>query len=153
MLITALGDLQVFITASGCHNSFMFTFRHPVQVIKKSCLFSGTRGTYRLFNFIIAAGSDNGVHLRNFLQDFFLVALCHTAGDDQRLTDAVLLHAGQIQDGLNALFFGGINKTAGIDDNNICLCLIVRHGKASAGQFSQHMLRIHQIFVASERHK
>ena len=153
MFIAALSDLQVFITASGCHNSFMFTFRHPVQIIKKSCLFSGTRGIYRLFNFIIAAGSDNGVYLRNFLQNFFLVALCHTAGDNQRLTDAVLLHAGQIQNSLNALFFGRINKAAGIDDNNIRLRLVVRHGKASAGQFSQHMLRIHQIFVASKRHK
>ena len=56
----------------------------------------------------------------------------------------------QTQDGVDALFFGRVDKTAGIDDNDIRFAALIRHLKIT--KFTQHNLRIDEVFGTAQRY-
>ena len=153
MLVTALGDFQVFIEASGCHDPFIRVFRDPVQGLQNRRPYPVSDLKNRVLDLVVAVRSDDRVNLGDLVQNLLTVALRHASGDNQRGAATLGLIPGHIQDRLNAFFLCGIDKAAGIDNDNVRLGLVVRHLVAMTGKLAEHALGIHKILVAAKRDK
>lgn len=94
--------------------------------------------------------AKNYVHLRNLIQDLLLIPLGQAAGYRQNLKASFLFIFCHLQNGLDTLFFGIMDKTAGIDHDNICLRLLVHDPIPLGIQKAKHHLRIHQVFVTPQ---
>lgn len=57
---------------------------------------------------------------------------------------------GDGQDFVNGFFFGRINKSAGIDDDDIRVGMFVNQGMAGLAEKSSHDFRINQIFRTAQ---
>ena len=154
MLIAALCNLQIRIVAAGGQGSCALLFRYQsVNVLKMKLLLTLQHLLYGFHDGVVGGGSENRVYLRNLVYDFLLVTLSQTAGHNQGLTAAGFAVLRHLQNRVDAFFLGVIDKAAGIDDNYICLCLIVGEGKAFFTQKTNHHLRIHKIFITAKGYK
>ena len=97
----------------------------------------------------LGSGADHGVHFRNLLEHFVLVALRHAARHDQSFQPAFRAQLRQREDLVDALLLCVHDKTARVDDRGVGLVLIVCKGKALFSERSQHFLRIHKILITS----
>ncbi len=99
------------------------------------------------------AGADDGVDFRNVLPDFVAVALDQAAGDDEFLRRAGGLVAGHLEDGVDRLLLGGVDKLAGIDDEDLGLFGMCGEARAGAVEQAHHDLGVDEVFGAAERNK
>ena len=81
------------------------------------------------------AGSDHGVDFRDVSADFVAVALDEAARDDELLGAAMGFVAGHFENGVDRLLPGGVDKGAGVDDED--LGIFGAAGQAGAGAVEQ----------------
>ena len=69
------------------------------------------------------AGADDGVDFGDVALDLVAVALDQAAGDDEALGLAAVLGLmpDHLEDGVHGLLFGGVDKGAGVDDEDFGL--------------------------------
>ena len=153
VLVTALCNFQIFVMAACRYNALCVNFRQSFQIgilletVAAEDILNGIQ------DFVIAVRSKYGVNLRNLLNDFIAVALCHTARYQKNLTASrctVLRHFKNI---LNAFFFGVVDKAACVYHDNLCIFLGIGDLETMLYQKTQHMLGIYQVFIASKGNK
>jgi hypothetical protein len=111
----------------------------------------GDRTTYRLLalaqsnNLIDFVGPDNRIHFRHVGQNVLSIPFHQTSGYDQlfSLTSPFMLR--HLQDGVHRLLLGQIDKTAGVDDDNVRVFRLMGQFVAALNQFTHHYFRVHQI--------
>jgi hypothetical protein len=94
-------------------------------------------------------GIDGGVSLRQFGLIPFHIAAC---GYDPDLR-IHLLHLEGSPEGLFRLLPRGLDKSAGIDDDDVGILLLFGETVAGLGQAPQHDLAVHKILGAPEGDK
>ena len=122
MLVTALCNFQIFVMAACRYNALCVNFRQAFQIgilleaVDAEDVLNGIQ------DFVIAVRSKYGVNLRNLLNDFIAVALCHTARyqEEPLASRCTVLRHSNI---LNAFFFGVVDKAACVYHDNLCIFL------------------------------
>ena len=151
MLITAFCDLQITEMSASSKDTFASCVRKIVNITELFEMISGYCFFQRLYDISIGRGSKNSIYFRNLLDDLLLISLCHTAGNNQGMAASCFLVFCHLKNGFHTLFLGVLDKTAGIDHNGICLCLIVYDLMSSGCEKSQHLLGVCQVFVTAKR--
>ena len=100
-----------------------------------------------------ASDTQQRVDLGQFLEDLLAVSLGNTARDDDRLQIVVLFQPGNIQNVVDRLLLGALDKRTGIDDHNIRLRLLGRDLISRLQNLMQHNLCIQLILGTTQRHK
>jgi hypothetical protein len=90
-------------------------------------------------------GTGDREHVGEFGADD-LRFLAHAAGDD----DAAILR-NRLSDRLQALFLGGIEEAAGVDQHDVGPCIVRGHGVAVGTELGQDALAVDQILGTAER--
>ena len=153
VLVTSLGNFQVFIIASGGDDPPTIGFRDTGQLRVILVMAAAKHIFDREDDAVVAVGSQHGVHLRNFLMDLFAVTLRHTACDKQYFAASLLFVLSHLEDVFNALFLGVMDEAAGIDDNDVRLCFIVCDLITVLYQQAEHVLGVHKVFVTAKGNK
>src|SRR3972149_7123354 len=86
------------------------------------------------------AGAYNSVYLRHLLQELILISLRETPCGNKELAFTGLFKFTQLNQCVDRLLFGGINKTAGIYDDYLSLLLIACQFKACIIKQTKHDL-------------
>ena len=138
MFITAFCYLEVSEMSACCENTFAKLFRKIINIFKFLEMFSFHCFTDCLKDVSVGSCAKYCIYFRYFLNDLILITLCHTSGHDQSLTFCIFFVLCHLQDRVNTLFLGIIDKAAGVDDDNICLCLIIRDLDSVITEHSKH---------------
>ena len=139
--------------AARRHQPFCLRQGQGVRVCDHHAALAGKGRIHRVQDPVKGCCAEHLVHLRDLIQDLLPVPLGQTAGYDQRLRLPAFPVLRHLQDVLDALFHGVMDEAAGIDDDHIGLCLIIRHLIASRCQKTQHGFRVRQVLITSERNK
>ena len=107
------------------------------------------RNASRFQNGFKFAGADYGVDFRNVLADFVAIALYEAAGDDELFGRAGGFVARHFEDGVDGLLLGGVDETAGVDDEDLGLFRASGQARAGAVQQPHHHLGIDEVFGAA----
>ena len=150
VFVAAFGNLQITIMAACSQNSSSGIFRKFIDIPELLKMSSLTGLVDRFQNIHIRGCSQNCVYLRNLLNDLFFITLRHTACYDQDFTGSCFFILCHFQNVFNTLFFCIMDKTAGIDDNYLCLFLRVHDLMALSRKQPQHFLRVCQVLVAAK---
>ena len=118
-----------------------------------SRLVPAERGIGRVHNVLIAARAAQRVDLGQFGFHFLRIALHQTAGDHKALHPAGLLVLRHVEDGLDGLALGGLDKPAGVDHAHVGLGHVLGNLPARRAQQGEHVLAVHQVFGAAERNQ
>ena len=128
VFFTPLRYFQIFICAACCDETPRIHIGKTVDILKR-CIGMPPKHLIQSIRYlIIAGGSEYGIHFRDLLPNFFLIALCKASRHNQRLCPSVRTVLRHIQYRLDALFPGIVNETAGIYNNDVCSRLIVCDG-------------------------
>ena len=92
--------------------------------------------------------ADHCIDFRYILLQLFLITLCQTADNDQ-LSAFVLFIFRHLKNRLNGLFLCGIDESARIDNDCLCLIRIVDKLMAAAIDHTHHFFTVYQIFAAA----
>ena len=95
-------------------------------------------------------GADQGVDFGHFCADVAAIAFHQAAGDDQLLGAADLLVLGHLQDGVDRFLFGGIDETAGVDDQDIGLIGMRGEFVAPGDELPHHDFTIDEVFGTAQ---
>jgi hypothetical protein len=98
------------------------------------------------------AGSNEKVHLGQFVGQFLRIPLGKATGDDQLLDLSFLFEPRDFNDGIDRLGFGSIDETASVNQHNIRIRRFVHHLVLVLLQQTRHDLRINQISGATQTH-
>ena len=101
-------------------------------------------------NLIVAAGAQNAVHLRQFLQHVVLVPLGHAAGDEDLLDLACLFQLSHLQDVVDGLLAGGGQETAGVDHHHVAALGSSLDVVARGLTGCHHLLAVHLVLGAAQ---
>ena len=151
VLVTAFCDLQITEMSASSKDTFASCVRKIVNITELFEMISGCCFFQRLYDVSIGRGSKNSIYFRNLLDDLLLISLCHTAGNNQGMAASCFLVFCHLKNGFHTLFLGVLDKTAGIDHDCICLCLIVCDLMTSGCKKSQHFLGIRQVLITAKR--
>ena len=99
----------------------------------------------------VSVDAQQQVDLRNLLQQGLLVPLGEASRYDQQAASPRLLILRHFQNGVDGLLLGGINKTAGIDHQNIRVLRIRGKTVPPLLQKTERRFRIHAVFIAAQR--
>mmetsp|Transcript_1202 Transcript_1202/g.3715 ORF Transcript_1202/g.3715 Transcript_1202/m.3715 type:complete len:233 (-) Transcript_1202:33-731(-) len=153
------------VVASLCHAKVGGVLRRqpapaPLRPKGHSCLANldprdGLRSRTRNFAHLVCQGlvvlkAHNCIDFWQLLRKLGCISLCETARDDYASCRR-LLHACRLEDGLDGLSLRILDKTTGIDDDNVCIRAVVLDDHAVTLQVAQHHLRVHRIFRTSKR--
>ena len=138
MLIASFCNLQIGKMPARRHQAPRIHQRQRVDVFHFHVAFASQRFLHRFYNLVIGCGSQHRIHFRNLIQNLLLVSLRQAAGHNQHLKPSIRLVLCHLQNRLDALFLGVMDETAGIDDNDIRLHLIIHHPVSFGSQKSQH---------------
>ena len=111
---------------------------------------SGQSSLHRQNDVGITAGTADGVHLGQFLQDLIFIPLHQTAGGDEGLQLPFFLQPGLFQNGVDSLLFGFVDKATCVDNGHIGLVEIVHDLHSLPAQKRQHLLGIDQILGTAQ---
>jgi len=105
-------------------------------------------------NFFKIAGKSSTkkcIDLRNLLFQIVLVALRKTSGHINFIYEALLFGIHILQDRINRFLLGIVDKSAGIDDDDVVILGVglVAGVDAVASQLGQKDFGIHQVFGAT----
>ena len=82
---------------------------------------SGSHAFAERHDLVEFVGADERVDFRQICLDIAAVALHQAAGDDQLLRAAGLLVLGHLENGVDGFLLGGVDETAGVDDEDVGL--------------------------------
>ena len=115
------------------------------------------RGTHHLVNGItdvaVAAGAQDAVHLRQFVQHVLLVPLGHAAGDQDLFHLAGALQLRHLQDVVDGLLAGGLQEAAGVHHHHIGTLRLGLDGVAGGLDGRHHLLAVHLVLGAAQGDK
>ena len=151
VLVTAFCDLQITEMSASGKDTFASCIRKIINITELFEMISGYCFFQRLYDVSVRCSSKDSIYLRNLLDDLLLIPLCHASGNNQSMATSCFLIFCHLKNGFHTLFFGILDKTAGIDHNGICLCLIVYDLMTSGCEKSQHLLRVCQVFITAKR--
>ena len=97
--------------------------------------------------------ADDGVRLRNLIQQLLPIALPKTARHDETAATSDLLIVCHTKYGRNGLFLRGLDECAGVDNQNICLCRLIRDFNAMLPHNAKHDLCVHEVLCTTETDK
>ena len=98
----------------------------------------------------VGANADNGVDLGDLLHDLLLVALGQAAGDDDLQVRVLLLVLAGHQNVLDGFGLGGLDKAAGVDDDDVCFGRVRHGGVAVLDEGVAENVGVHLVFGAAE---
>ena len=159
MIVAALRDFQISIIFRCCENPAVFRLG-SVDVVEALVTLARQNLSNGIRNIVIRTGSKDTINFRQFLQNFFLIALGQTAGHKNLLDSALCLQLRHGQNVVDSLCLGGLNKAAGVDNNEFCAeaadkprhtALTALVTVACLPQQPEHMLGIDLIFGAAKR--
>ncbi len=98
------------------------------------------------------AGADDGVDLGDVALDLVAVALDQASGDDEALGAAAVLGLvpDHLEDGVDGLLFGGVDKGAGVDDEDFGVAGVGGELGSVVLEQAHHDLGVDEIFGAAE---
>ena len=99
----------------------------------------------------VVSDADDRIRFGEQVGSLLLVALRQTSGEDDLLQRPLFFQGSQLQNGLDGLLLGGLDKSAGVYDCNVSFSRLGHKLVAMGTQLRQHALRIHQILGTSER--
>ena len=97
----------------------------------------------------LGSSAYHGVHFRDLLKHFVLVALGHAARHNESLQFSFRAELSEREDLVDALLLGIHDKAARVDDRGVRFVLIVCKVVPLFFQGAEHFLRIHQVLIAS----
>ena len=163
VLAAALGDPQIPVAVgrrqdpSGIFTRLLFQVRQADQDMAVGLLpvsrlfFPASKNRLQgLDQTLLGCRPDDRIDLGDLAPDLLAVALGQTACDDQGPELPGGAAVRQLQDALDALFLGVIDKAAGIDDGGLGQVLVIRDLMPRRRQVSQHFLGVDQVFVTSQ---
>ena len=149
-IAAALRNAQIGPTRPGSDNAPEFFHRCTVAAKGSEC-FAAYDALGSFNNVSETAHSQNGVDLRQFLQNGILVALRKAACDNDPAQMAALFQLGHLKNVVDRFAFGGINKAAGVDNDKVCpVCLRHEH-KARLVHQIKHLFAVDEVFRAPQR--
>ena len=101
----------------------------------------------------VAAGAQDAVHLRQLLQHVLLVPLGHAAGDDDLFHLASALQLRHLQDVVDGLLAGGLQKAAGVHHHHVGPFRLSLDGVTGGLDSGHHLLAVHLVLGAAQRDK
>ena len=145
-VIAALGDFEIGgIERRGQHSAAQLVGEQLERAVAAEHLL------HHVGDLLIGADAHSRVDLIELLGDLVLIALRKTAGDDDRLDLALALEVAQLDDLVDALLLGGVDKAAGVHNDRVRLGRIVNDRIAASAQREQQHLRIDLIFCTAQR--
>ena len=91
------------------------------------------------------SGANNGVNFRNVLLDFVAITLDEAARDDELAGVALSLEASHLEDGVDRLLFGRVDKAAGVDDEDLGIFGTRSQVCAGAVEQAHHDLGVDEV--------
>ena len=146
-VVTPLSDLQIGTVAPvgqysvSAHFADIFVLKGGIGLFFQYH-FDG------VYDFFVAAGPQNCIHLWHLLQNLLSVALTQTPRDHNRLQVPVLFQPRHIQNVVNAFLFRTFNESTGIDDHHIGINILRHNLIARLTDQIHHALGIDLIFAA-----
>ena len=145
-MVAAFGDLHVREVARGGEHAR----RQVVVEVRLQRIGGGWEALADIDDAVEFVGADEGVDFRHFVADIAAVALHQAAGDDQLFGAADFLVLGHLQDGVDRFFLGGVDETAGVDDQDVGLVGMVRQLVASGDELTHHDFTIDEVFGTAQ---
>ncbi len=96
--------------------------------------------------------AEDVIDLGDVLDEIAGVALREAAGDHE-LGGAGLLVLGHLEDGVDALFLGGIDERAGVDDDHVGTLGVVDQRVTRGLDLAEHQLGVDLVLGATEGHE
>ena len=98
----------------------------------------------------VGADADNGDHFGDLLHDLLLVALGEAAGHNDLEVGVLLLVRAGHQDVFDGLRLGGLDKAAGVDDDDVRLRGVAHGGVTVLDERVAEHIGIDLVFGAAE---
>ena len=152
MVVTAFRDFDEGVVLRSRDNTARLLLRHVDGAKIRDLLVLQQRFNGR-YDFRVAAGSQNAVHFGHLLHDFVLVPLGQAAGDQNLAHQALLFQLGGLQNVVDGLGLGGVNKPAGVDHHHVAAHNVLLDGVSGFLHPVHHPLAVHLIFRAAKGNK
>ena len=101
-------------------------------------------------NGLVGGTAHHSVHLGDLLLDLAAVTLSQAAGDDDLQLRVLLLVGAGLQNVLNGLGLGALDKTAGVDQNNIGFTQVGHRLVTGRKQDVHHHVQIDLVLGAAK---
>ena len=121
MLVTAFGNFHVCIMPACCYKSLFFYIWKCIHIFQNNMSISRKSLFHRFYDMIIRSSSKYCINFRYLVNNLLLIALCQTPGHDQSFQLPFFFVLCHLKNGLNTFLLCIMNKTAGINNNNICV--------------------------------
>ena len=113
---------------SACsHKPFCIRQGQGIQIREHDRMFPCKRRVNSIQYLIVRCRSKHFIHLWYLIYDLLPITLGKTSCHDKRPDFSLLFILRHLKDILDALFFRVMDKTAGVDYNNVSLSLIICH--------------------------
>ena len=152
MVVAALGNAQKGIMLGGGHHARQL-LHAGVDAVEIRGGLPCCHGVDGLYNAAVAAGAENAVHLGKLREDLVLIALGEAACHEDLAHLTGIFQLCHLQNGVNGLTFGAVDKTAGVDDHHIGAGLVLLQLHARVAAQGHHLLHIHEILGTAKRNK
>ena len=96
--------------------------------------------------------AEDVIDLGDVLGELVGVALREAAGDDELLRPGLLV-LRHLEDGVDALFLGGVDERAGVDDDDVGALGRVDQRVAGGLDLAEHQLGVDLVLRTAERHE
>ena len=152
VVIAALGNAQKSVVLGGGHHAGQLLHR-GVDAVEIRGGLPCCHSVDGLYDAAVAAGAENAIHLGKLREDLVLIALGKAARHEDlaHLTSTFKLR--HLQNGVDGLAFGAVDKTAGVDDHHIGTGLVLLQLHARIAAQGHHLLHIHEILGTAKRNK
>ena len=150
-VVAAFGNFQVSIVArradntgtAQLHIAFGAIAFHLARAVGGQALHNGGQSG-------VGANAHNGVHFRHFAHNLGFIALSQAAGHDHLQVGVLLLILAGHQNVFNGFLFSGLDKAAGVDNNNVRLFGVRNRLVARLDQRVAEYISIDLVFGASK---
>ena len=148
-VVAALRDLQIGIVRRGSQHTAGLR-QDGIDVAETADSLICKQSLHRRDDVVIAARSQDAVHLGHFPQNFLLIALRKAAGDQDLTDDPLLLQRAHGQDIINGLALSRVDKAAGVDDNHIRALDAAQQLITGLLKQIHHLLRVDLVFCTAQ---
>jgi len=101
---------------------------------------------------VFISEAEDEVGFREVVLQFCFITLGEAASDDQATALTVYLEVSSIEYGRNGFFLGGLDESAGVDDNDVRFGCILGHTIPIPFEQSVHAFRIDRVLWATKRY-
>ena len=152
MVVAALGDFDKGVVLRGGEHTARLLLRRVdgAKVLHFSFFQQGLDGGHDLG---VAASAQNAVHLGHLLCNVPLIPLRQAAGDQNLSHQPLRFQLGSLQNVVDGLGFGGVDKPAGVDDHHVAAHNVLLDGVSGFLHPVHHPLTVHLIFRAAKGNK